>query len=64
MFLAIKYLKSINYFAYLSLLKLLDLVYEIVFEKLLHKNSSARILALLNAVKNNNQTEVPKKAAA
>jgi len=64
MFLAIKYHKSINYIAYLSLLKLLDLVYEIVFEKLLHKNSSARILALLNAVKNNNQTEVPKKAAA
>ena len=47
-----------------KLIELLDLEYEIVFEKLLHKNSSARILALLNAVKNNNQTEVPKKAAA
>jgi len=47
-----------------KLIELLDLEYEIVFEKLLNKNSSARILALLNALKNNNQTEVLKKAAA
>ena len=47
-----------------KLIELLDLEYEIVFEKLLNKNSSARILALLNALKNYNQTEVLKKAAA
>jgi len=47
-----------------ELVELLELDYEIVFEKLLNKNSSARILALLNALKNNNQTEVLKKAAA
>ena len=47
-----------------ELVELFDLDYEIVFEKLLNKNSSAKILALLNALKNNNQTEVLKKVAA
>jgi len=47
-----------------ELVELLDLDYEIVFEKLLNKNSSAKILALLNALKNNDQIEVPKNAAA
>jgi hypothetical protein len=42
--------------------ELLDLDYEIVFERLLNKNSSAKILALLNALKNNNQNEVPELA--
>jgi len=44
--------------------ELLDLDYEIVFERLLNKNSSTKILALLNALKNNDQTEVPEMAVA
>jgi len=47
-----------------ELVELLDLNYEIVFERLLNKNSSAKILALLNALKNNDQTEVPEMAVA
>jgi hypothetical protein len=47
-----------------ELVELLDLDYEIVFERLLNKNSSAKILALLNALKNNDQTEVPELAVA
>jgi len=47
-----------------ELVELLNLDYEIVFERLLNKNSSAKILALLNALKNNDQTEVPELAVA
>jgi hypothetical protein len=39
----------------------LALDYEIVFIRLFNKKSSAKILAFLNALKNNNQTEMPKK---
>jgi len=47
-----------------ELIELLDLNYEIVYERLLNKNPSAKILALLNALKNNYQTELPELAVA
>ena len=47
-----------------ELVELSEPNYEIGFKKLLNKNSTTKILALLNALKINNQTDVPKKSAA